>query len=244
MVYFSGQYQQRPSRVRSRRSAAEIRLTGIPFHRCWLGWPSVTRGCGLCRGAVVRAGNCRACRLSRVSQLVFGVAVVVVERLRLAANCWAKANASFNETGRLVNNSCLKGTIRASSSADGWGGGGGIPLLFPSVVVVGLLLLGWFSRYCWEVPIIRPPRGRPQVLRCAVQAPPQQFKRLQLSFRYYSHQWRTWGGCILQAAWRHFRRRKLAAELSRQERMLSLQDVDYGTMTPPGAGAVHCGALG
>lgn len=53
-------------------------------------------------------------------------------------------------------------------------------------------------------------------------------KRLQHSFRYYSHQWRTWGACILQAAWRRFRRRKLADELSRQESMLSLQDVDYG----------------
>ncbi|XP_047978586.1 probable cyclic nucleotide-gated ion channel 16 [Salvia hispanica] len=53
-------------------------------------------------------------------------------------------------------------------------------------------------------------------------------KRLQHSFRYYSHQWRTWGACILQAAWRRFRRRKLADELSRQESMMSLQDVDYG----------------
>ncbi|KAL8459420.1 hypothetical protein ACS0TY_036781 [Phlomoides rotata] len=42
-------------------------------------------------------------------------------------------------------------------------------------------------------------------------------KKLQHSFRYYSHQWRTWGACILQAAFRRHRRRRLAEELSRQE---------------------------
>ncbi|KAL3818132.1 hypothetical protein ACJIZ3_004037 [Penstemon smallii] len=42
-------------------------------------------------------------------------------------------------------------------------------------------------------------------------------KKLQHAFRYYSHQWRTWGACIVQAAWRRLRRRKLAEELARNE---------------------------
>lgn len=42
-------------------------------------------------------------------------------------------------------------------------------------------------------------------------------KKLQHAFRYYSHQWRTWGACYIQAAWKRFRRRKLAEELARQE---------------------------
>ncbi|KAL7111588.1 hypothetical protein ACP275_05G098900 [Erythranthe tilingii] len=54
-------------------------------------------------------------------------------------------------------------------------------------------------------------------------------KRLQHSFRYYSHQWRTWGACILQAAFRRHRRRKLAEELLRHESMcyMHLSDDDY-----------------
>ncbi|GER30385.1 cyclic nucleotide-gated channel 16 [Striga asiatica] len=51
-----------------------------------------------------------------------------------------------------------------------------------------------------------------------------QFKRLhsktlQHAFRYYSHQWRTWGACIVQAAWRRHRRRRAAEELLRHESM-------------------------
>lgn len=37
-----------------------------------------------------------------------------------------------------------------------------------------------------------------------------QSKRLQHSFRYYSHQWRTWGACFIQAAWRRLKKRRLA----------------------------------
>lgn len=49
-----------------------------------------------------------------------------------------------------------------------------------------------------------------------------QFKRLhsmklQHAFRYYSHQWRTWGACFLQAAWRRYKKKKLAKELAIQE---------------------------
>lgn len=42
-------------------------------------------------------------------------------------------------------------------------------------------------------------------------------KKLQHAFRYYSHQWRTWGACFIQAAWRRHKRRKLAMELAKQE---------------------------
>lgn len=42
-------------------------------------------------------------------------------------------------------------------------------------------------------------------------------KKLQHAFRYYSHQWRTWGGCYIQAAWRRYKKKKLAKELALQE---------------------------
>lgn len=38
-------------------------------------------------------------------------------------------------------------------------------------------------------------------------------KKLQHTFRYYSHQWRTWGSCYIQAAWSRHRRKTLAEEL-------------------------------
>ncbi|EYU44727.1 hypothetical protein ABFS82_08G013800 [Erythranthe guttata] len=51
-----------------------------------------------------------------------------------------------------------------------------------------------------------------------------QFKRLhsmklQHAFRYYSHQWRTWGACFLQAAWRRYKKKKLAKELALRENL-------------------------
>lgn len=42
-------------------------------------------------------------------------------------------------------------------------------------------------------------------------------KKLRHAFRYYSHQWRTWGACFIQAAWRRYTRKKLAKELSKRE---------------------------
>nr|GMC93552.1 cyclic nucleotide-gated ion channel 18-like [Ipomoea batatas] len=42
-------------------------------------------------------------------------------------------------------------------------------------------------------------------------------KKLQHAFRYYSHQWRTWGACYIQVAWRRYKKKKLAKELSLQE---------------------------
>ncbi|KAK9756092.1 hypothetical protein RND81_01G072700 [Saponaria officinalis] len=61
-----------------------------------------------------------------------------------------------------------------------------------------------------------------------------QSKKLQHSFRYYSHQWRTWGACFIQAAWRRFKKKRLAEELARQEdyyymMMDDAQDQDFHT---------------
>ncbi|KAL3629238.1 Cyclic nucleotide-gated ion channel 18 [Castilleja foliolosa] len=49
-----------------------------------------------------------------------------------------------------------------------------------------------------------------------------QFKRLhsmklQHAFRYYSHQWRTWGACYIQSAWRRYKKKRLAKELMLRE---------------------------
>lgn len=49
-------------------------------------------------------------------------------------------------------------------------------------------------------------------------------KQLRHKFRFYSHQWRTWAACFVQAAWRRYKRRKSARELKAQE---SFTSVDY-----------------
>ncbi|KAH0907339.1 hypothetical protein HID58_039166 [Brassica napus] len=38
-----------------------------------------------------------------------------------------------------------------------------------------------------------------------------------VAHQYYSHQWRAWGACFVQSAWRRYKRRKLAKELSLHE---------------------------
>ena len=42
-------------------------------------------------------------------------------------------------------------------------------------------------------------------------------KKLQHTFRFYSHHWRTWAACFIQAAWRRYKKRKLAESLSLKE---------------------------
>ncbi|KMT02468.1 hypothetical protein BVRB_9g204160 [Beta vulgaris subsp. vulgaris] len=60
-----------------------------------------------------------------------------------------------------------------------------------------------------------------------------QFKRLhskalQDAFRYNSHQWRMWGACYIQSAWRRYRKRKLEKELILHENMFgNTSDDDY-----------------
>ncbi|CAA0821367.1 Probable cyclic nucleotide-gated ion channel 14 [Striga hermonthica] len=49
-------------------------------------------------------------------------------------------------------------------------------------------------------------------------------KKLQHTFRYYSHHWRTWAACFIQAAWHRHKRRRLAKSLSMQESFSMLGD--------------------
>ncbi|XP_042443689.1 cyclic nucleotide-gated ion channel 17-like [Zingiber officinale] len=49
-------------------------------------------------------------------------------------------------------------------------------------------------------------------------------RKLQHTFRYYSHHWRTWGACFIQAYWRRYRRRKMAHDLSLRESFNSRTD--------------------
>ncbi|MQL96521.1 hypothetical protein Taro_029195 [Colocasia esculenta] len=49
-------------------------------------------------------------------------------------------------------------------------------------------------------------------------------KKLQHTFRLYSHHWRNWAACFIQAAWRRFKRRKMAMDLSIRESFASRYD--------------------
>ncbi|CAI9261248.1 unnamed protein product [Lactuca saligna] len=60
-------------------------------------------------------------------------------------------------------------------------------------------------------------------------------KKLQHAFRYYSHQWRTWGAALIQAAWRKYKRRKLAKELALQELMEGFYYEESGNDGTPGS---------
>ncbi|KAM0000551.1 putative cyclic nucleotide-binding domain, Ion transport domain, rmlC-like jelly roll [Helianthus debilis subsp. tardiflorus] len=42
-------------------------------------------------------------------------------------------------------------------------------------------------------------------------------KQLRHTFRFYSHQWRTWAACFIQAAWRRYRRKRLEDSLREEE---------------------------
>eukprot|EP00250_Pteridium_aquilinum_P005460 c15547_g1_i1 orf=494-2638(-) len=42
-------------------------------------------------------------------------------------------------------------------------------------------------------------------------------KKLQQTFRFYSHQWRTWAACFIQAAWKRYKKRQSLAELYNME---------------------------
>ncbi|ESQ46451.1 hypothetical protein EUTSA_v10000060mg [Eutrema salsugineum] len=49
-------------------------------------------------------------------------------------------------------------------------------------------------------------------------------KKLQHTFRYYSHQWRTWAACFVQVAWRRYKSRMLAKSLSLAESFSSYEE--------------------
>ncbi|KAG7540909.1 Cyclic nucleotide-binding domain [Arabidopsis thaliana x Arabidopsis arenosa] len=44
-------------------------------------------------------------------------------------------------------------------------------------------------------------------------------KKLQHTFRFYSHHWRTWAACFIQAAWRRYKRRVMENNLTAIESM-------------------------
>ncbi|KAJ9540438.1 hypothetical protein OSB04_026944 [Centaurea solstitialis] len=55
-------------------------------------------------------------------------------------------------------------------------------------------------------------------------------KQLRHKFRFYSHQWRTWAACFVQAAWRRYKRRQSARDLKALE---SFASVDYEPAVSP-----------
>lgn len=54
-------------------------------------------------------------------------------------------------------------------------------------------------------------------------------KKLQHTFRFYSHHWRTWAACFIQAAWRRHKRRMIAKDLSLRESFALDERVAYET---------------
>ncbi|KAK7312578.1 hypothetical protein VNO77_36531 [Canavalia gladiata] len=56
-------------------------------------------------------------------------------------------------------------------------------------------------------------------------------KQLRHKFRFYSHQWRSWAACFVQAAWRRYKKRKDAAELRARESNNKLFVVEPQTPT-------------
>ncbi|XP_061376695.1 protein CNGC15c-like [Gastrolobium bilobum] len=55
-------------------------------------------------------------------------------------------------------------------------------------------------------------------------------KQLRHRFRFYSHQWRTWAACFIQAAWRRHKKRKEVAELKAEEN-LAVAESETSTST-------------
>ena len=63
-------------------------------------------------------------------------------------------------------------------------------------------------------------------------------KQLRQKFRFYSHHWRTWAACFIQAAWRRFKKRKEAAELRAKENLMAAEPEP----TAPDSGLAMYGA--
>jgi cyclic nucleotide gated channel, plant len=53
-------------------------------------------------------------------------------------------------------------------------------------------------------------------------------RKLQHTFRYYSHHWRTWATCFIQHAWRRYKRRKMNKDLSMRESFSSTGSNEEG----------------
>ncbi|GMH13795.1 hypothetical protein Nepgr_015636 [Nepenthes gracilis] len=54
-------------------------------------------------------------------------------------------------------------------------------------------------------------------------------RKLQHTFRFYSHHWRTWAACFIQAAWRRYRRRMTAKDLSAAESLSVEKEESIGS---------------
>ncbi|RWR91345.1 putative cyclic nucleotide-gated ion channel 14 [Cinnamomum micranthum f. kanehirae] len=52
-------------------------------------------------------------------------------------------------------------------------------------------------------------------------------KKLQHTFRFYSHQWRTWAACSIQAGWRRYKRRKNKSKDKRLQESLSFDLAEH-----------------
>lgn len=62
-------------------------------------------------------------------------------------------------------------------------------------------------------------------------------KKLQHTFRFYSHHWRSWAACFIQAAWRRYiKRRKMAVDLARLEALrldkMTKEEAEDGERVP------------
>ncbi|KAI3450582.1 hypothetical protein Pfo_007247 [Paulownia fortunei] len=74
-------------------------------------------------------------------------------------------------------------------------------------------------------------------------------KQLRHKFRFYSHQWRAWSACFIQAAWRRYKKRKSAAELRALESQVQETELSNGVALEkevhgPGSGfAVYAARL-
>ncbi|CAN6179000.1 unnamed protein product [Urochloa humidicola] len=51
-------------------------------------------------------------------------------------------------------------------------------------------------------------------------------RKLQHTFRHYSHHWRTWAACFIQHAWRRHKRRKMAKDLRMRESFSSMRSYE------------------
>lgn len=54
-------------------------------------------------------------------------------------------------------------------------------------------------------------------------------KKLQHTFRFYSHHWRTWAACFIQAAWRRHKKRMMAKDYTMRESFALDKKVTYAT---------------
>lgn len=69
-------------------------------------------------------------------------------------------------------------------------------------------------------------------------------KQLRHKFRFYSHQWRTWAACFVQAAWRRYKRRKSVSELRARESFVYEPEVSPPMVgVVPGLGVAHSASV-